>query len=132
MPALPTLLRVVLITTVLLGAVDAGAHMISAMAFWQATAPGDVMISNGLATMGFAVPAAIAAALEDPVRGAVAITGDGGFMMNSQELETAVRLELNLTVLILNDSSYGMIRWKQANMGLKDWGLEYNNPDFVK
>jgi len=52
--------------------------------------------------------------------------------MNSQEMETAVRLGLNLTVLILNDGSYGMIRWKQANMGFKDWGLEYGNPDFVK
>ena len=58
--------------------------------------------------------------------------GDGGFTMNSQEMETAVRLGLNVTVLILNDSSYGMIRWKQANMGFKDWGLEFNNPDFVK
>jgi acetolactate synthase-1/2/3 large subunit len=53
-------------------------------------------------------------------------------MMNSQELETAVRLKLNITVLILNDNSYGMIRWKQANMGFKDWGLTYGNPDFVK
>jgi acetolactate synthase-1/2/3 large subunit len=53
-------------------------------------------------------------------------------MMNSQELETAVRLKLNIVVLILNDNSYGMIRWKQANMGFKDWGLTYGNPDFVK
>jgi acetolactate synthase-1/2/3 large subunit len=62
----------------------------------------------------------------------MAICGDGGFMMNSQEMETAVRLGLNLTVLILNDSAYGMIRWKQANMGFKDFGLTYGNPDFVK
>jgi acetolactate synthase-1/2/3 large subunit len=62
----------------------------------------------------------------------MAICGDGGFMMNSQEMETAVRLGLNITVLILNDNSYGMIRWKQANMGFKDWGLTYGNPDFVK
>jgi acetolactate synthase-1/2/3 large subunit len=62
----------------------------------------------------------------------MAICGDGGFMMNSQEMETAVRLKLNLTVLILNDGSYGMIRWKQANMGFADWGLTYGNPDFVK
>jgi acetolactate synthase-1/2/3 large subunit len=53
-------------------------------------------------------------------------------MMNSQEMETAVRLKMNIVVLILNDSSYGMIRWKQANMGFSDWGLEYRNPDFVK
>ncbi|MFN4114809.1 MAG: thiamine pyrophosphate-dependent enzyme, partial [Sphingomonadaceae bacterium] len=57
---------------------------------------------------------------------------DGGFMMNSQEMETAVRLGLNLVVLVLNDNSYGMIRWKQAHMGFADWGLTYGNPDFVK
>jgi acetolactate synthase-1/2/3 large subunit len=62
----------------------------------------------------------------------MAVCGDGGFMMNSQEMETAVRLGLDLTVLVLNDSSYGMIRWKQANMGFADWGLTYGNPDFVK
>jgi len=61
----------------------------------------------------------------------MAICGDGGFMMNSQELETAVRLGLNLVVLILNDSAYGMIKWKQANMGLADFGLDFKNPDFV-
>ena len=61
----------------------------------------------------------------------MAICGDGGFMMNSQEVETAVRLGLNLIVLILNDNSFGMIRWKQAGMGFSDWGLEYNNPDFI-
>jgi acetolactate synthase-1/2/3 large subunit len=60
-----------------------------------------------------------------PDRKVLAICGDGGFMMNSQEMETAVRLKLNITVLILNDNSYGMIRWKQANMGFKDWGLTY-------
>jgi acetolactate synthase-1/2/3 large subunit len=61
----------------------------------------------------------------------MAICGDGGFMMNSQELETAVRLKLNLVVLVIRDDSYGMIRWKQADAGLPDWGLEYSNPDFV-
>ena len=62
----------------------------------------------------------------------MAICGDGGFMMNSQELETAVRLGLNLVVLILRDNAYGMIRWKQADAGLPDWGLGYGNPDFVQ
>src|SRR3546814_6047817 len=62
----------------------------------------------------------------------MAVCGDGDFMMNSQEMETAVRLKLNITGLILNDTSYGMIRGKQANMGFKDWGLTYGNPDFVK
>ncbi len=82
--------------------------------------------------MGAGLPSAMASAMVYPKRKVMAICGDGGFMMNSQEMETAVRLGLNITVLILNDNSYGMIRWKQANMGFKDWGLTYNNPDFVK
>jgi acetolactate synthase-1/2/3 large subunit len=61
-----------------------------------------------------------------------AICGDGGFMMNSQELETAVRLGLHIVVVILRDNAYGMIKWKQANLGFKDFGLAYGNPDFVK
>ena len=82
--------------------------------------------------MGAGLPSAMASAMVYPKRKIMAICGDGGFMMNSQEMETAVRLKLNLTVVILNDSSYGMIRWKQANMGFKDWGLTYGNPNFVK
>jgi acetolactate synthase-1/2/3 large subunit len=91
-----------------------------------------VMLDNALATMGAGLPSAMASHLVYPDRKVMAICGDGGFMMNSQELETAVRLKMNITCLILNDSSYGMIRWKQANMGFDDWGLEYGNPDFVK
>lgn len=91
-----------------------------------------VLLDNALATMGAGLPSAMASAMVYPERKVMAICGDGGFMMNSQEMETAVRLGLNLTVLILNDNSYGMIRWKQANMGFKDWGLTYGNPDFVK
>lgn len=91
-----------------------------------------VLLDNALATMGAGLPSAMASAMVYPTRKVMAICGDGGFMMNSQEMETAVRLGLNLTVLILNDNSYGMIRWKQANMGFKDWGLTYGNPDFVK
>ena len=71
------------------------------------------------------------AAMLHPESHVMAICGDGGFMMNSQELETAVRLKLNLVVLVLNDGSYGMIRWKQAGAGMPDWGLEFGNPDFV-
>ena len=82
--------------------------------------------------MGAGLPSAMAAHLVNPERKVMAICGDGGFMMNSQELETAVRLGMNLTCLILNDSAYGMIRWKQAHMGFRDWGLAYDNPDFVK
>ena len=91
-----------------------------------------VLLDNALATMGAGLPSAMASAMVYPDRKVMAICGDGGFMMNSQEMETAVRLGLNITVLILNDSSYGMIRWKQANMGFADWGLTYGNPDFVK
>ena len=62
----------------------------------------------------------------------MAIAGDGGFMMNSQEIETAVRLGLDLVILILRDNAYGMIKWKQAGMGFPGFGLDYGNPDFVK
>lgn len=91
-----------------------------------------VLLDNALATMGAGLPSAMMSSMVYSDRKVMAICGDGGFMMNSQEMETAVRLKLNITVLILNDSSYGMIRWKQANMGFKDWGLTYGNPDFVK
>ncbi len=91
-----------------------------------------VLLDNALATMGAGLPSAMMSSMVYPDRKVMAICGDGGFMMNSQEMETAVRLGLNITVLILNDNSYGMIRWKQANMGFKDWGLTYGNPDFVK
>jgi len=111
---------------------DNGVYKIWFARNYPAYLPNTVLLDNALATMGAGLPSAMAANLVYPDKKIMAICGDGGFMMNSQELETAVRLKLNLTVLILNDSSYGMIRWKQANMGLKDWGLEYGNPDFVK
>jgi acetolactate synthase-1/2/3 large subunit len=91
-----------------------------------------VLLDNALASMGAGLPSAMMSAMLYPDRRVMAICGDGGFMMNSQEMETAVRLGLNLTVLILRDDAYGMIRWKQANMGFKDYGLTYDNPDFVK
>lgn len=90
-----------------------------------------VLLDNALATMGAGLPSAMMASMLYPDRNVMAIAGDGGFMMNSQEMETAVRLNLNLVVLVLNDNSYGMIRWKQGDAGFPDWGLEYNNPDFV-
>ena len=94
--------------------------------------PNTVLLDNALATMGAGLPSAMASAMVYPDRKVMAICGDGGFMMNSQEMETAVRLRLNITVLILRDDAYGMIRWKQANMGFADFGLTYGNPDFVK
>jgi acetolactate synthase I/II/III large subunit len=90
-----------------------------------------LLLDNALATMGAGLPSAIAAAIVYPNRRVLAVCGDGGFMMNSQELERAARLGLNLVVLILQDNAYGMIRWKQAADGFPDFGLTYGNPDFV-
>jgi acetolactate synthase-1/2/3 large subunit len=78
------------------------------------------------------LPSAIAASIVYPDRKVMTICGDGGFMMNSKELETAVRLKVNITVIILRDDAYSMIKWKQENMGFKNFGLDYGNPDFVK
>jgi acetolactate synthase-1/2/3 large subunit len=111
---------------------DNGVYKIWFARGYTAYRPNTVLLDNALATMGAGLPSAMMSAMLYPERKVMAICGDGGFMMNSQEMETAVRLGLNLTVLILNDSSYGMIRWKQANMGFVDFGLTYGNPDFVK
>lgn len=111
---------------------DNGVYKIWFARNYRAHQPNTVLLDNALATMGAGLPSAMAAHMVYPDRKVLAICGDGGFMMNSQELETAVREKMNIAVLILNDSSYGMIRWKQANMGFGDWGLEYGNPDFVK
>ena len=91
-----------------------------------------LLLDNALATMGAGLPSAMMAAILYPQRRVLAVCGDGGFMMNSQEMETAVRLGLNLVVLILEDSAYGMIRWKQAVDKFPDWGLSFSNPDFVR
>jgi len=82
--------------------------------------------------MGAGLPSAMMAALLYPTRRVMAVCGDGGFMMNSQELETAVRLRLNLVVLIIEDGAYGMIRWKQAVDRFPDFGMSFTNPDFTK
>ncbi|MFC0220504.1 acetolactate synthase large subunit [Pseudochelatococcus lubricantis] len=91
-----------------------------------------LLLDNALATMGAGLPSAMMAAMMYPERRVMAVCGDGGFMMNSQEMETAVRLGLNLVVVILNDSAYGMIRWKQAVDGFPDFGMSFGNPDFVR
>ena len=113
-------------------ALDNGVYKIWFARNYKAVAPNTVLLDNSLATMGAGLPSALAAKLVYPDRQVMAICGDGGFMMNSQELETAVRLGLHLVVLILRDDAYGMIKWKQAKMGLNDFGLDYGNPDFVK
>ncbi|MFC0264127.1 acetolactate synthase large subunit [Fontibacter flavus] len=94
--------------------------------------PNTLLLDNALATMGAGLPSAMMVKMLYPDRNVIAVCGDGGFMMNSQEMETAVRLGLNLTVIVLNDKAYGMIKWKQEDMGFDDFGLDYQNPDFVK
>tara|TARA_Y100001934_G_C12371237_1_gene786429 strand:+ start:1665 stop:3305 length:1641 start_codon:yes stop_codon:yes gene_type:complete len=113
-------------------ALDNGVYKIWFARNYKAHAPNTVLLDNALATMGAGLPSAMAAKLVFPERQVMAICGDGGFMMNSQELETAVRMKLDLIVIILNDSAYGMIKWKQANMGFGDFGLDFKNPCFVK
>jgi acetolactate synthase-1/2/3 large subunit len=93
--------------------------------------PNTCIISNGFAAMGMALPGAVAAKLLFPPRRVVAVTGDGGFLMNVQELETAVRLQLPLVVLIWRDNGYGVIRWKQQMKFARTSGVEFGNPDFV-
>ncbi len=98
---------------------------------YRAYLPNTVLLDNALASMGAGLPSAMAARMVHPTRRVMAICGDGGFMMNSQELETAVRLGLDLVVVILRDDAYGMIKWKQTDMGFESFGLDYGNPDFV-
>jgi acetolactate synthase-1/2/3 large subunit len=111
---------------------DNGVYKIWFARNYKCHQPNTMLLDNALATMGAGLPSAMAAKLIQPERKVVAVCGDGGFMMNSQELETAVRLKLDITVIILNDSSYGMIKWKQEGMGMDNFGLDYQNPDFVQ
>lgn len=113
-------------------ALDNGVYKIWFARNYAARGPNTVLLDNALASMGAGLPSGMASAMVHPNRKVMAICGDGGFLMNSQEMETAVRLRLNLTIVVLDDSSYGMIRWKQAHMGFEDWGLTFGNPDFVK
>jgi len=113
-------------------ALDNGIYKIWFARNYPAYHPNTILLDNALASMGAGLPSAMMAAMLNPDKRIMAICGDGGFMMNSQEMETARRLNLNLVVTVLNDHSYGMIRWKQAQAGFKDWGLEFGNPDFVK
>ena len=112
-------------------ALDNGIYKIWFARNYRAYEPNTVLLDNALATMGAGLPSAMMASVLYPDRRVMAVCGDGGFMMNSQEMETAVRLGLNLVVLVLRDDSYGMIRWKQAVSEMPDWGLEFGNPDFV-
>jgi acetolactate synthase-1/2/3 large subunit len=111
---------------------DNGVYKIWFARNYPCYAPNTLLLDNALATMGAGLPSAIAAKMLNPNKKVISVCGDGGFMMNSQELETAVRENIDLTVIILNDSAYGMIKWKQEGMGMENFGLDYKNPDFVK
>jgi acetolactate synthase I/II/III large subunit len=110
---------------------DVGAHKVWVARLYQAYEPNTVIISNGFAAMGIALPGAIAAKLVYPDRKVVALCGDGGFLMNSQELETAKRIGTNVTVVVWRDDGYGLIDWKQRNEFGRPFGVEFGNPDFV-
>jgi acetolactate synthase-1/2/3 large subunit len=112
-------------------ALDNGMYKIWFARNYRTSVANTLLLDNALATMGAGLPSAIAASLIHPDRRVLAVCGDGGFMMNSQELETAVRLKLNLVVLVLEDRAYGMIRWKQEVDGFSNFGLDFGNPDFV-
>jgi acetolactate synthase I/II/III large subunit len=110
---------------------DVGAHKVWVARLYQAYEPNTVIISNGFAAMGISLPGAIAAKLVHPDRRVVALCGDGGFLMNSQELETAKRIGANITVVIWRDDGYGLIDWKQRNEFGRPFAVEFGNPDFV-
>ncbi|MBP9093361.1 acetolactate synthase large subunit [bacterium] len=110
---------------------DNGMYKLWFARYYPVHLPNTLLLDNALATMGAGLPSAIAAKLINSQNKVLAVCGDGGFMMNSQEVETAVRLGLNLVIVILNDGGYGMIKWKQAAMKFQNWGLEFSNPDFV-
>ncbi len=111
---------------------DNGIYKIWFARNYKAYGTNTLLLDNALASMGAGLPSAMGAKIVHPERKVLTVCGDGGFMMNSQELETAVRLGLDLVVLVLRDDGYGMIKWKQAGMGFENFGLDYGNPDFVK
>jgi acetolactate synthase I/II/III large subunit len=113
-------------------ALDNGMYKIWFARNYRTQVANTLLLDNALATMGAGVPSAMMASMLNPDKRVLAVCGDGGFMMNAQELETAIRLKLNLVVMILEDHAYGMIRWKQAVDGFPDHGMTFKNPDFVQ
>jgi acetolactate synthase-1/2/3 large subunit len=111
---------------------DVGLHKLWIGRMFPAHEPGTVLIANGLAGMGFALPSGIAAKLVDPRRHVVTVSGDGGFLMNCQELETAVRLRTPVVNVIWENGQFGSIVWKQDNRFGRHFGVDFGNPDFVK
>lgn len=111
---------------------DVGAHKIWIARMYPVSQPNTCVISNGFAAMGIALPGAIAAKLVHPDRRVLAICGDGGFLMNAQELETACRLNVPFVTLIFRDDGYGLVEWKQIKKFGRKTGVDFGNPDFVK
>lgn len=111
---------------------DVGAHKMWIARMYPCYQPNTCIISNGFAAMGIAVPGAFVAKLIYPERNCLAVCGDGGFLMNSQELETAVRVGVPFVTLIFNDEAYGLIEWKQMNTFGRPAHIDFTNPDFVK
>ncbi|BAZ44401.1 thiamine pyrophosphate protein TPP binding domain protein [Chondrocystis sp. NIES-4102] len=111
---------------------DVGAHKMWMARHYHCDCPNTCIISNGFAAMGIAIPGAMAAKLVNRDRKVVAVTGDGGFMMNCQELETALRVNTPFVTLIFNDNGYGLIEWKQINQFGHSTSVDFGNPDFVK
>jgi acetolactate synthase-1/2/3 large subunit len=111
---------------------DVGAHKMWIARYYQCDEPNTCLIPNGFCSMGFALPGAISAKLVHPERKVLAICGDGGFLMNVQEMETATRLGTNIVVLVWEDGGYGLIAWKQDNEFGRHTDLSFGNPDFMK
>ncbi len=111
---------------------DVGAHKMWMARMYQAERPNTCIISNGFASMGIGVPGAIAAKLAYPDRTALTVTGDAGFLMNSQEIETALRIGVAMIILVWNDSKYGLIKWHQDRRFGRDTQIEFKNPDLVR
>ena len=111
---------------------DNGVYKIWFARNYECHAANTLLLDNALATMGAGLPSAMAAKQLKPHSKVVSVNGDGGFLMNSQELETAVRMNLDLVVIVLTDNAYGMIKWKQEGVGFSNFGLDFNNPDFVQ
>ena len=111
---------------------DNGIYKLWFSRLYKTYRPNTFLLDNALATMGAGLPAGIAAGMIRPDRNVLAVVGDGGFMMNSRELETALRYNVPLVVLVLNDNAFGFIKWEQQAKGYPCFGLDYGNPDFVK
>jgi len=111
---------------------DNGVYKIWFARNYECYSPNTMLLDNALATMGAGLPSAMTAKQLNPKQKVVSVNGDGGFLMNSQELETAVRMGLDLVVIILTDNAYGMIKWKQEGVGFENFGLDFSNPDLVQ